>query len=130
MKRVALFLGIALIGMVAAGCAQALKSDNMGFPSVAPGFLVTDMSVAQMAPQKMLKSYTVIGPVEVEAKTINYLGLVALGDASYATMKRMALEKCQGATDIINIEVDSYHKNVLCLINEVTTKMRATAVKY
>lgn len=88
------------------------------------------MNTASYIAAKQLKSYTVVGKVEAEAKTVNYLGIIALGDASYATLKRMALEKCPGATDIINIEVDARHKNVLCLINEVTTVIRGTAIKY
>ena len=130
MKKIVWLMWVAMVAMVGSGCAQALKSDNVGFPSAPPAFIITDMHVAQQAEKKQLKSYTVVGKVEVEAKTVNYLYLVALGDASFSTLKRLALEKCPGATDIINIEVDAHHKNVLCLINEVTTKMRATAIKY
>jgi hypothetical protein len=130
MKKIAVLLAIATMGLFLSGCAQALMTNHNGFPSAAPGAIITDMTVASYVPQKQIKNYTVVGKVEAEVKTVNYLGIIALGDGSYATLKRMALEKCPGANDIINIEIDARHKNVLCLINEVTTVLRATAIKY
>lgn len=122
---------VACLGMFGTGCAGVLKANNAGFPSATPGFIVTDMTAGQIVENRVLPAkYTVLGPVSAEATTVNYFGLVALGDASYKVLKRAALERYPAATDIINLEVDCRHKNVLCIINEVTTIIRGTAIKY
>lgn len=131
LKTVGMMAGAACVISLMAGCAGAFKMDNNGFPSVAPGGLITDMRVASMVKDPMFqRGFTVVkSNVEVEATTVSYLAIVSLGDASFQTLKSKALAQAPGADTLINLEVDFRQKNVLGLINEVTTVLRATAVK-
>lgn len=62
--------------------------------------------------------------------TVNYLGLISQGDASYQTLKRKALDEHRDADDLINIELDFNHDNLLGIVNKVFVEMTATAIKY
>lgn len=109
------------------------KVNNNGFPSAPPGFLYSEMQTAQMVDMKMLPAhlnYTVLKRVKAEAVTTSFCGLISTGDASYATLKAKALQDCREADDIIDLEVDSVHSNILGLVNKVTTVIRGVAIKY
>lgn len=109
------------------------KMNNSGFPTVPPGLLYSEMQNAQMVAPKQLPSlrkFTVLKQVKAEAVTTSFCGLVSIGDASYATLKAKALEECRDADDIIDLEVDCIHSNLLGLVNKVTTVIRGVAIKY
>lgn len=131
MKKTIIFGGIACMALLLAGCGMKVNSD--GFAAVQPGVIYTDMHSAQMVQEKSApaaRRYTVIGRVSAQATTTGYLGLISIGDASYATLRSKALDGLEGNTDLIDIEVDAYHKNIVGIVNEVTVTLTGTAIKY
>ena len=117
---------------VFSGC-MGPKVNNYGFPTVPGGLLFSEMQNGQIVQKKMLpkyKKFTVVKPVKAEATTTSFVGLVSIGDASYATLKAKALADCREADEIIDLEIDSNHNNILGIVNKVTTVMRGTAIKY
>lgn len=127
-----LFLTVgAVIVLSLSGC-LGIKMDNSGFATVPGGFLVSDMKGGQFVQPRELsqREYEVIGVVRAEAMTVSYFGLVSQGDASYQTLKRLALEEHRDADDLINIELDFRHDNLLGIVNKVFVNMTATAIKY
>lgn len=132
MKKTAVLAALALAGLSLTGCAGKLITHNQGFPSVPPGALFSEMKVAtqvQARPDADARKYVVVKQVSAEATTSNFLMLISQGDASYATLKEKAL-RGTGADDIINLEVDYTHNNILGIVNKVTTVINGTAVKY
>lgn len=132
MKNITLLAALAIAGLSLTGCAGKLITNNQGFPSVPPGALFSEMRVAtqvQERPDVSARKYVVVKPVTAEATTSNFLMLISQGDASYATLKEKALRGVD-ADDIINLEVDYTHNNILGIVNKVTTVINGTAVKY
>lgn len=129
MKKFIMFCGLVVVCFAMTGCA-ALMFDRNGFPVVAGGALISDMSGAAVVQPRQLdnRKYTVVGPVKAQATTVNYCGLVSSGDASYSTLKKLALEG--KGDDIINLEVDYHQDNLLGLVHKVTVKLSGTAIKY
>ncbi len=132
MKKV-LLAGVSLCAvLLLAGCLGP-KADNYGFPTVPGGILFSDMKTAQIVDKKILpetRKYKVIKRVKAEATTTSFIGVVSVGDASFATLKAQALAECREADDIIDLEVDGYHNNILGLINKVTCTIRGVAIQY
>lgn len=132
MKKVILPAVLVFAGLSLTGCAGKLITHNQGFPSVPPGALFSEMKVAtqvQERPDVSARKYVVVKPVTAEATTSNFLMLISQGDASYATLKEKALRGVD-ADDIINLEVDYTHNNILGIVNKVTTVINGTAIKY
>ena len=118
MKK-SLMLG-AMCAMVAllTGC-QGLLITHNGFPTANPGFLVSDMKGGAMLQERNVhRKFKIVGTAKAEAFTVSYASLVSIGDASYQTLKKQALESYKGAADdIIDVELDFRHDNILGLIN-------------
>ena len=131
MKK-SLMLG-AMCAMVAllTGCQGLLVTHN-GFPTAGPGALISDMKGGAMIQDRNAnRKFKVVGKAKAEAFTTSYLSLVSIGDASYQTLKKQALEPFKGAADdIIDVELDFRHDNLLGLINKVFVTLDGTAVKY
>ena len=51
-----------------------------------------------------------------------------MGDISYATLKKAALEQAKGANELIEVKMD-YKVNTILGINTITVNLTATAVK-
>lgn len=129
MKKFIMICGLAVVCFAMTGCA-ALMFDRNGFPVVAGGALISDMSGAAIVQPRETyqRKYVVVGPVKSQATTVNYCGLVSSGDASYSTLKKLALDG--KGDDIINLEVDYHQDNLLGLVHKVTITLRGTAIKY
>ncbi len=129
MKKVTLIAALAVLGATLTGCSSGYCVSN-GIPSCPPGALFSEMKAATLVQDRAEgRSYTVVKQVAAQATTTNFLGLVSQGDASYASLKKAALSGT-GADDIINLEVDVVHNNLLGIINKVTTVVTGTAIKY
>ncbi len=129
MKHSLLTAALVLGGLAMTGCVGLTQ--NNGFPSAPAGVIVADMKVASMVQERDPgRAYKVVKEkVTASAESVCYLMLVSQGDVSYATLKRKALEGLD-ADDVINLEVDYQHNNLLGIINKVTTTITGTAIKY
>ena len=129
MKKATLLAALVLAGMTFTGCMSSINVNN-GIASCPPGSLFSEMKAATLVQDRAEgRSYTVVKKVSAQATTTNFLGLVSQGDASYATLKAQAL-RGTGADDIIDLEIDYTHNNILGIVNKVTTVINGTAVKY
>ncbi len=132
MKHATSLATLAIAGLFLAGCAGKVITTQEGFATVPPGILFSDMkgcTQVQPRPDAAARKYVVVKPVTAEATTTNFLALISQGDASYATLKAQALRGVD-ADDIVNLEVDYANKNLLGIVNTVTTVIRGDAVKY
>ena len=130
MKKCLVLGAMCTLVALLSGC-QGMFITNYGFSSAPGGFIVSDMKGATLVQQRHpARKFQVLGKVKSEAQTTNYLGLVSIGDASYNTLKKTALEKYRDADDIIDIEMDYRHDNLLGLVNKVFTVLNGTAIKY
>lgn len=120
----------AMLGLT--GCLGGMKADNYGFATAPGGILISNMKGGQFIQPRELsnRKYEIMGIVRAEAMTVNYLGLISQGDASYQTLKRKALAEHHEADDLINVELDFNHDNLLGIVNKVFVDMTATAIKY
>ena len=131
-KKLLLCAGSVVAMTIFSGCLGP-KVNNYGFPTVPAGILYSEMQNGQIVQDKILpqtRKFTVLKQVKAEATTTSFLGLVSIGDASYATLKSRALIDCREADEIIDIEVDSSHDCLLGIVNKVTTVLRGTAIQY
>lgn len=129
MKKATFLAALVLVGITLTGCMSSINVNN-GLASCPPGALFSEMKTATLVQDRVdNRAYTVVKPVTAQATTTNFLGLISQGDASYATLKEIAL-RGTGADDIINLEVDYAHNNILGIVNKVTTVINGTAVKY
>ena len=129
MKKATIIAALVFAGVTLTGCMSGINVNN-GIASCPPGIIFSEMKAATMVQERDPgRTYMVVKPVTAQATTTNICGLVSQGDASYATLKELAL-KNTGADDIINLEVDVSHQNLLGIINKVTTVINGTAVKY
>lgn len=131
MKKMFLLGAVCAVAAVLSGCAGTYGS-NMGFSATpAGGFLVADVRGALMVQQRHpSRKFQILGKVKSESKATGYIGLVTIGDVSYQTLKKAALEKYRDADDIIDVELDFAEDNLLCLINKVYVTLNGTAIKY
>lgn len=131
MKKFTLVAALALGTLSFTGCMNAVAT-HQGFPVVPSGLVYSELkgaALVQERPEAASRPYVVVQDVAAQTTTTNIMGLVAIGDASYATLKEAALSGIQ-ADDIINLEVDFAHKSILGIVSEVTTTIRGEAVKY
>ena len=77
-----------------------------------------------------LDGVEVLGQVEGRSTELNVLLIVAIGDGGIEAAKTDALKRYPEADDILNVEVDTNHFNVLSVFNKSTTILRGLAVKY
>lgn len=130
MKKCVMLGAMCMLVVLLSGC-QGMLATHCGFASAPGGFLVSDMKGATLVQSRHpARQFKVLGKVKAEAQTTSYLALVSIGDASYQTLKKAALEKYRDADDIIDIEMDFRHDNLLGLVNKVFTVLNGTAIKY
>lgn len=131
MKRNLMLLVACCAALLLSGCGAFYCNSN-GFPAVPPALVFSETTRgAFMLPKaENLDNYIVLGEVEGRASMENVLFIIATGDASIAAAKRDALRVYKDAEEIINVEVDAYHKSILGLFNTSTTILRGFAVKY
>ena len=113
------------------GCG-AFYSNSNGFAAVPPAGIYSETTRGTFMLPKFenLDGVKVLGVAEGRASMENVLFIIATGDASINAAKRDALRMYKDADDIINVEVDAYHKSILGLFNTSTTILRGIAVKY
>lgn len=129
MKKIAVLAALVMAGMTLTGCMNGVSVNN-GIASCAPGVFFSELKAATLVQERSEgRPYVVVKPVRAQVTTTNYLGLVSVGDASYATLKAQALRNT-GAHDIINLELDYSQENILGVVNRVTTVLNGTAIKY
>lgn len=131
MKKLFVMGALCVVAAVLSGCAATYGS-NMGFSATPTGgFIVADVKGALLVQQRHpSRKFQILGKVKSEGKATGYLGLVTIGDVSYQTLKKAALEKYRDADDIIDIEMDFADDNLLGLINKVYVTLNGTAIKY
>lgn len=131
MKKLFLLGAMSVVAMVVSGCAGNFVADRWGFATVAPGPIVSDMKGGLfIQPRHPARKFQILGKVKAEALTTSYLMLVSIGDASYQTLKKAALEKYRDADDIIDVDMDFRNDNLLGLINKVHVTLEGTAIRY
>lgn len=131
MKKLFTLGAMCAVVLVLSGCAGAVVAHHDGFATVNPGPIVSDMKGGLFVqPRNPARKFQILGKVKSEAMTTGYLMLVSIGDASYQTLKKAALEKYRDADDIIDIELDFRNDNLLGLINKVYVTLNGTAIKY
>ena len=130
MKKCLMLGAICVLGAMLSGCAGTWMNNNGFSATPSGGFVVADIKGALMVqPRHPARKFQVLGKVKSEAKATGYLGLVSIGDVSYQTLKKAALEKYRDADDIIDIELDFADDNLLGLINKVYVNLNGTAIK-
>ena len=129
MKKSLLFGICALASTVfMTGCAS-IDTRN-GAPSVTYGGLFSEISGNAMIQQSASTDYKVVKrDVQSTASVRCFFGMISLGDASFATLKKAALASCPGADDIIDVKMD-YSGKCIIGINDVTVTMTGTAIKW
>ena len=107
MKKCLVLGAMCVFAALMSGCTGTYMN-NLGFSSTpAGGFLVADIKGAIMVqPRHPARKFQILGKVKSEAKATGYLNVVTIGDVSYQTLKKAALEKYRDADDIIDIELD------------------------
>ena len=131
MKKMFLLGALCVVAMVFSGCTGNVVSSRWGAATVAPAPIISDMKGGLFVqPRHPARKFKVLGKVKAEAMTTSYLMLVSVGDASYQTLKKTALEKYRDADDIIDVELHFRNDNLLCLINKVYVTLDGTAIKY
>ena len=130
MKKFLMLGAVCAMAALMSGC-QGMIAGHNGFATAPGGFIVSDMKGGTLIQDRHpARKFKVLGKVKAEAVTTSYLNLVSIGDASYQSMKKAALEKYRDADDIIDVELDFRHDNILGIINKVFVNLNGTAVKY
>ena len=131
MKKFMVLGALCAFAAFVSGCA-ATYGNNHGFSATpSGGFLLADVRGGLMVqPRHPSRKFVILGKVKAEAKATGYLGLVTVGDVSYQTLKKAALEKYRDADDVIDIELDFADDNLLGLINKVYVSLNGYAIKY
>ena len=128
MKKMILGLGAIAAAAIVTSCAGVTANNGMpALIGMGPNFF-SKISVNSMVGD-VQSSYTVVKHgVTAEATLTSFFTAVNLGDASFETLKKEALEGV-AADDLIDVRVD-YDMNCICGINTVTVKLTGTAIKY
>ena len=110
------------------GC-MGVMVDHGGIPSAPPG-LITDLKTGHIVQTRAEgREYVVVKEVSAQSMSTCYLYLVSIGDVSYRTLKKAALENTD-ADDLIDVEIDGHQKSILGIINTVEVTLNAKAIKY
>ena len=128
MKKMILGLGAIAAAAIVTSCAGVAVSHGMPAPvAMGPNFFSTVSLNAMVS--DVQSSFTVVKHgVTAEATITSFFTCVNLGDASFAKLKKEALEGVQ-ADDLIDVRVD-YDMNCICGINTIKVKLTGTAIKY
>ena len=127
MKKL-MVLGGAFAAVLLAGCAGVGFSNGAPVPVAAgPTFFANVQANAFIQPVTAT-DYTVIKrDVTATAELKSIFTCVNIGDISYETLKKKALEGVEGANDLVEVKMD-YDMQCICGINTITAKLTATAV--
>ena len=129
MKKMILGMGAIVAAAIVTSCAGV--TSNNGMPALigmGPNFF-SKIKLNSMVGD-VQSSFTVVKHgVEADATVTSFFTCVNLGDASFETLKKEAIEKAGGGDDLIDVRVD-YDQNCICGINTVTVKLTGTVIKY
>jgi hypothetical protein len=128
MKKMILGLGAIAAAAIVTSCAGVTTNNGMPAPvAMGPNFFSTVSLNAMVG--DVQSSFTVVKhDVKAEATITSFFTCVNLGDASFETLKKKALEGVS-ADDLIDVRVD-YDMNCICGINTIKVKLTGTAIKY
>lgn len=131
MKKCLYWGAVILAAVMVTGCQSILIDGRTGFASAPGGILISDFSGGLVVQHRHpSRKFKILGKVKSEATSTCYLTLATTGDSSYQTLKKLALEKYPDADDIIDVELDFRHDNILLIVNKLTVHLNGTAVKY
>ena len=128
MKKMILGLGAVVAAAIVTSCAGV--TTNNGMPALigmGPNFFST-ISLNAMVGDVQSSFSVVKHDVKAEATITSFFTCVNLGDASFETLKKKALDGV-AADDLIDVRVD-YDMNCICGINTIKVKLTGTAIKY
>lgn len=128
MKKMILGLGAIAAAAIVTSCAGVATNNGMPAPiAMGPNFFSTVSLNAMVG--DVQSSFTVVKhDVKAEATITSFFTCVNLGDASFETLKKKALDGVS-ADDLIDVRVD-YDMNCICGINTIKVKLTGTAIKY
>ena len=131
MKKSLLMIGGAIAAAVLmSGCAGIVTHDGaVGPVAMGPNFYTEVSANSMIQPVSNLKYSVVKRNVTSKAVLHSFFTCINLGDISYATLKKAALQNAPGANDLVDVQMDYTMNNILG-INKVTVTLTATAVKY
>ena len=125
MKKSLLMVGGALLAsVILSGCAGVSVP---GATTAGPVFFAEYAAPAVVSPYT--GSYSIVKrDVKASASFKSFFTCINMGDISYATLKKQALEQAKGANELIEVKMD-YKVNTILGINTITVNRTATAVK-
>ena len=128
MKKMILGLGAVVAAAIVTSCAGVTTNSGMPAPvAMGPNFFST-VSLNAMVGDVQSSFSVVKHDVKAEATITSFFTCVNLGDASFETLKKKALDGV-AADDLIDVRVD-YDMNCICGINTIKVKLTGTAIKY
>ena len=128
MKKMILGLGAVVAAAIVTSCAGVTTNSGMPAPvALGPNFFST-ISLNAMVGDVQSSFSVVKHDVKAEATITSFFTCVNLGDASFETLKKKALDGV-AADDLIDVRVD-YDMNCICGINTIKVKLTGTAIKY
>lgn len=131
MKKLMVLGAMCTLAALLSGCVAGYFPSKGYSATPFGGGLVADVKGALMVhPRHPSRKFQILGKVKSESKATGYIGLVVIGDVSYQTLKKAALEKYRDADDIIDIEIDYADDNLLGIVNKVFVTLNGTAIKY
>lgn len=116
--------------IIMSGCA-GVTTTNGGVAPVTMGMnLYSDVSGNAILQPIQGQDYQIVKRnVTACGKLTSFFTAITMGDVSYCTLKKKALQHAPGAHDLIDVKMD-YHMKNMCGINEVTVTLTGTAVKF
>ncbi|MBQ9335881.1 MAG: hypothetical protein IJS14_01115 [Lentisphaeria bacterium] len=125
MKKSLLLVGGAILAsVILSGCAGVSVP---GATTAGPVFFAEYSANAMVAPYT--GRYDIVKrDVKATASFKSFFTCINMGDISYATLKKQALEQAKGANELIEVKMD-YKVNTIFGINTITVELTATAVK-
>ena len=129
MKKMILAAGAIVAAAIVTSCAGVTTNSGMPAPvAMGPNFFST-IALNGLVGDVSNADYTVVkSGVSAEKSFTSFFSCVNLGDASFAKLKKEALEGV-AADDLIDVRVD-YDMNCICGINTIKVTLTGTAIKY
>ena len=128
MKKMILGLGAVAAAAIVTSCAGVTTNNGMPAPvAMGPNFF-SAVSLNAMVGDVQSSFNVVKHGVSASATITSFFTCVNLGDASFAKLKKEALEGV-AADDLIDVRVD-YDVNCICGINTIKVTLTGTAIKY
>lgn len=116
--------------IIMSGCA-GVTTTNGGVAPVTTGMnLYSDVCGNAILQPVQGQDYQIVKRnVTACGKLTSFFTAITMGDVSYCTLKKKALQQAPGAHELIDVKMD-YHMKNMCGINEVTVTLTGTAVKF